>query len=139
LLREGLEFDKMQLRQWVKYAKRKHSKKSVTEGMTPISWDAVTETVGGKSRQNISSALSTEKFTDHTPYVVGTYEIDPKKRRVVVVISTENLLLNAYRQTLYGQDFAFNVDASYRYTASQHYGLLPIIVVRLRLHRRAVL
>jgi hypothetical protein len=43
-------------------------------------------------------------------------------------MTSENLILNAYRQSTTGQDLTLAVDASYRYTW-QGYGLLVLKVV----------
>jgi hypothetical protein len=50
-----------------------------------------------------------------------------KDSRVIIVISTRNLLLNAERQRQCGMDLAFHVDASYSYTIERSFGLLPIV------------
>ena len=57
--------------------------------------------------------------------------------RIAGVLSTDNLLLNGYRQMCTGQDMTFAVDASYRYTY-QGYPLLPIKVINFSQSAKAV-
>jgi hypothetical protein len=50
----------------------------------------------------------------HTTYLVGDdYAMDPDKNILVEVLSSRNLLLNAYRQTQFGQPTSLYVDSSY--------------------------
>jgi len=68
-------------------------------------------------------------FNEHTTYLVGDEILQSaEKEELCGVISTENLLLNGYRQSFYGQPTFFAVDTSYRYTHEKH-GLYPIITV----------
>lgn len=72
-----------------------------------------------------------DAITPNSLIVCGDrYEVNEEDghERVAVLFSTENLLLNAYRQTTTGQDMTLAVDTSYRYTW-QGYGLLVIKVI----------
>jgi hypothetical protein len=129
--RAGLLFvgdDEAKLRRWVTDQKKKFSQSSMPTGTTQGSWDRIREL----AKLNTSKSKSEKpKFNDHTAFIVGEYEIKSKskEKRVVIVVSSENLLLNGHRQRCYGQDLAFNIDASYKYTIAQHYGLIAIYVV----------
>ena len=73
----------------------------------------------------------TGEFNKKTLYVCGDDYIcnaEDGKERIAVLFTTENLLLNAYRQSTTGQDLVLAVDSSYRYTW-QGYGLLVLKVV----------
>jgi hypothetical protein len=66
------------------------------------------------------------QFDENTPFLCGgTWLAEPLTETCIAVISTENLLFNAYRQTVTGLDLFFGVDTSYRYT-SKKWGLMPI-------------
>jgi hypothetical protein len=70
-------------------------------------------------------------FNRNTLYVCGDDFVcnsEEGKERVAVVFTSENLLLNCYRQSTTGQDLTLAVDASYRYTW-QGYGLLVVKVI----------
>ena len=68
------------------------------------------------------------KFTENTCFLVGDkYIVDSENQRQCGVLSTENLLLNAYRQSCLGMDMFFNIDCSYRYTTAG-YGLMIVQV-----------
>jgi hypothetical protein len=113
---------------WVTYAKRKHRNRNAPKGMDTNSWEILQEKVEQHSRANVEKGAN---FDEHTPYVVGEWTIKPNQKRkdsrVIIVISTRNLLLNAVRQQQCGMDLAFHVDASYSYTVERNFGLLPII------------
>lgn len=75
---------------------------------------------------------STGDFTEHTTYLVADqYVVDSEHKRHLAVLSTENLLLNAYRQFCCGQDIFLAIDTSYRYTV-EGYGMMPIMVVSMQ-------
>lgn len=122
-----LEGEKPNFTQWIHRSKAGYKTQALPKGVDAGSWESITELVEAYKLEARRSDKSTA-FNDDTAYVVGEYEVDDSKKRVVIVVSTENLILNAYRQLCYGQDLAFNVDASYKYTVAQHYGLLPIYV-----------
>lgn len=76
-----------------------------------------------------SSILRFDAFTHNTVYLCGDeYVVDEASGRVAIVLSTENLLLNAYRQQCTGQGVVIAMDTSYRYM-NEGYGVLPIKVV----------
>jgi len=53
-------------------------------------------------------------FNEHSVHVLGTPLVVPETRRVTFSLSTENLLLNAYRQTQYGLPPFICVDTTHR-------------------------
>lgn len=67
----------------------------------------------------------------HTPFLCANkYHADSIEKQIYGAISTENLLLNAYRQFKTGQDFFIGLDTSYQYCTDKA-GLLPIMVCSL--------
>ena len=70
-------------------------------------------------------------FDRHTVYLVGDeYKFDHKEDRIAAVLSTENLLLNGYRQQFFGQPVFICVDTTYRIIVEGH-GLMPIGTVSI--------
>lgn len=66
-----------------------------------------------------------DRFNRHSVYLCGdTYIVDGEETFVAAVLSTENLLLNAYRQCCYGQDVSIFIDTSFRYMY-EGWGLMP--------------
>jgi hypothetical protein len=63
------------------------------------------------------------KFPQRSPSKNFIY--DPQDERFAVVVSTNNLLLNAYRQVQAGPDIFICLDTSYRYNTAG-WGLMPI-------------
>ena len=63
---------------------------------------------------------------------------DDSAPAVVAVFSTEELLLNLYRQNTTGQDIHIQMDASYRYTTSRNCGYIPVKVSSLTQSGRTV-
>ena len=63
-------------------------------------------------------------FGPHTAYVVGDPVIDSETQEMIVALSTENLILNAYRQTCYGLPTYVCVDATHRLVVEGHSTLL---------------
>ena len=62
--------------------------------------------------------INIEIFDEHTVYLLGNeYLLDTtiKPHRILACFSSENLLLNAYRQMQYGNQVKIYVDCSYRY------------------------
>ena len=66
------------------------------------------------------SPIVMEDFDDHTVFVCGKPVIDPSTQRLVVVLSTENLLLNSYRATVYGMPLQIQIDTTYRLVVEGH-------------------
>ena len=63
---------------------------------------------------------------------------DNSTARLVAVFSTEELLLNLYRQICTGQDYHIQMDASYRYTTEKKMGFIPVKVSSLTQTGRSV-
>ncbi len=88
-------------------------------------YGALAETLEGFRKKNLPS----NSFTDRTTYLVGDrFFVDSEARRHWAVLSTEDMLLNAYRQLCTGQDMYIGVDTSYRLTV-EGFALMPIMVV----------
>jgi hypothetical protein len=127
----GLKFmkdDEQKLKRWVTDQKRKFTESSMPAGTKKGSWERTCQLCNQHSFSTNPQSKPTA-FNDHTAFIVGEYLINSKEKRVAIVVSSENLLLNGHRQRCYGQDLAFNIDASYKYTIAQHYGLIAIYVV----------
>jgi hypothetical protein len=125
----GLPFvgnDEEKLRRWVTDQKKKIAQSSMPAGTTQGSWDRICKLAMLNTYKN---KVEQPKFNDHTAFIVGEYEIKSKKKCVVIVVSSKNLLLDGHHHQCYGQDLAFNIDASYNYTIVQHYGSIAIYVV----------
>ena len=63
---------------------------------------------------------------------------DNSPANLVAVFSTEELLLNLYRQICTGQDYHIQMDASYRYTTEKKMGYIPVKVSSLTQTGRSV-
>ncbi len=87
------------------------------------SYGALAETLEGFKKENISPA----EFDDHTVFLVGDYCIESEDLRHYAIFSTNNLLLNAYRQLCTGQDMFIAIDTSYRYTI-EGFAVMPLMV-----------
>ena len=71
-----------------------------------------------------------EIFDSHLVYLIGdeyVLDLDCKPPKLLYLWSSENLLLNAYRQMQYGNPVKIYVDASYRYMVEK-WGFLVIKV-----------
>jgi hypothetical protein len=60
----------------------------------------------------------------HAVWVCGEPLIDPEKQEIGVAYSTENLLLNAYRQAQYGLPSIVQVDTTHRLVIEGHNNML---------------
>ena len=70
----------------------------------------MTHFFSSKTRQELILA---ETFTEHTPYTI-LQQVNSESGRVVVALSSENLLLNAYRQSATGLPSLLCMDASHK-------------------------
>ena len=64
--------------------------------------------------------IARQQFGIHAPYVLGTPQIDPESAVINIAISTENLLLNAYRQSVHGMPTIVHVDCTHRLVLDGH-------------------
>jgi len=60
------------------------------------------------------------KFNQHAVYVLGEPIVVPDESRVTVALSSENLLLNAYRQQDFGVPSYLCVDTTHRLVREGH-------------------
>jgi hypothetical protein len=86
-------------------------------------WGAVVNKCESYSKERIP------EFNEHSPYLIK-FECQPETKFMVAVFSTENLLLNAYRQRFWGFPVFFSADASYRYT-KEGMALYPIMTTNI--------
>ena len=64
--------------------------------------------------------IARQEFGVHAPYVLGTPQIDQQTAVINIAISTENLLLNAYRQSVHGMPTIVHVDCTHRLVLDGH-------------------
>ena len=101
------------------------SKHLIWTGGGGLTWGNAVSTLESMKRQNI------EVFDSHTVFLCGnTYICNSQTEHLAAAMSTENLLLNAHRQSQCGQGLFFAVDTSYRCTPEQT-GLMPVKTVSL--------
>lgn len=93
--------------------KKKARNVHLPEGSDGRSWGDLVITIEALKRANIDAA----DWSPHEIYLLGDqYISDSTERHFIAAVSSEELLLNAYRQMCTGQDLTFAVDTSYRYT-----------------------
>ena len=73
------------------------------------------------SRENLTER---GQFGIHTTYVCGTLQIDAAKNKINMAYSTENLLLNEYRQGQHGMPSIVHVDCTHRVVVDGHVCML---------------
>ena len=66
-----------------------------------------------------------ECFSEDSVYVVGPHYINAAEKRVAFVLSTDNMLLNAYRQSVQGLPSYLQIDTTHRLTFEKHC-MMPI-------------
>lgn len=89
------------------------------------SWGDVAATLESLRKTNIRD------FNEHSVYLLqDKYKADSSTWKLFSAFSTNNLLLNAYRQVQCGQDVFFGIDTSYRYN-NKKCGLMPIKTLTL--------
>jgi hypothetical protein len=114
--------------------KKKLTEAHLPEGVDSNTWEAVRLTVdlyleGNRETPDINDdhqAFVLEGgFFDPADEETKNFIYDPQDERFAVVVSTNNLLLNAYRQVQAGPDIFICLDTSYRYNTAG-WGLMPI-------------
>lgn len=123
---QGITVDEAQ----EKAFKRHVSRKRLGQSLNSIE-DKRTTTGYGQLRQKLENfkRQSLLNFNEHNTYLVGDhYHLDSDKEELIAVFSTENLVLNAYRQLNFGCPVFWYVDASHKYTM-EGYPLFPVKVV----------
>ena len=86
-------------------------------------WGGIAAVLESYKKENIFN------FTQHSMYLLGI-DCRPEDNSLVAVLTTENLLLNAYRQQFWGNPIFFAADASYRLTQEGN-GVFPVITTNL--------
>ena len=73
-----------------------------------------------ESRQKATWHESNGPFGPHSTYVVGEPVADAEEQKLCVALSTENLLLNAYRQSQSGLPPLLQVDTTHKLVLEGH-------------------
>lgn len=118
---------------FIKKTKRLNVEKEVGKGMT--------RTIGGVHafiEKRLRANIPDESFTTHTCYVFGEPVVaaaaDGEGVEILrVCMSTENLLLNAYRQAVSGMQRLICVDTTHRLT-KEGYPVFPLGTVDIGQH-----
>ena len=100
----------------LKYMSKKHFKQSVPQELRG-SFGALQLWVQDNTRDALQKAGT---FGAHTTFVCGTPQINPDNQTVNLAYSTENLLLNAYRQAQHGIPQLVQVDCTHRLVVDGH-------------------
>ena len=90
---------------------RKRLRREKLDGAVGGSFGAIS-TLVEKMEKSYLQSMGT--FTQHSAHILGDALIVPETRMLTVAISTENLLLNAYRQAQFGLPSLVCVDTTHR-------------------------
>ena len=105
--------------------KRKHLKKEEQHKIVPADaagrFSGVNIFVDSRRKAALQAA---GKFGMHTSYVCGEPWIDAEQQTINIAFSTQNLLLNAYRQELFGVPPILQVDTTHRLVLEGHNNML---------------
>ena len=108
--------EQRQLREVLKNASKRH-RDDVLPSASRGTFGGLNEWVNRNSR----AALQAEgAFGPHSTFVCGTPQIIPEKQCINLAYSTENLLLNAYRQQQHGFPSILHVDCTHRLVVEGH-------------------
>jgi hypothetical protein len=102
---------------------QEHERNKTREIRRAATWGAMYTALQSYERDRITN------FDHHSVFLLGV-DFDPDTNRLVAILSTENLLLNAYRQRHWGFPIFFNGDSSWRYT-KERIGLYPILTTNI--------
>jgi hypothetical protein len=119
----GLAVNTRQEKSIVRFQQRQRSKATGLAHGQAESWGGIRAVAERYQKRLIPN------FTEHSTYLIGI-RCDSGTALLIAVLSTENLLLNAYRQSFWGQPLFFASDASYRLTR-EGYGLIPVHTVTI--------
>ena len=81
-----------------------------------------------------SSMVASGSFTEHSAFLLGPPLVVPEQQRVTFAISTENLLLNAYRQTCFGLPPMLAVDTTHRLMIASNFCCMLIGTMSVTQH-----
>ena len=130
LLSEATKFVEMNKKQQTSATRKMirtkatYTKKIIGSESNGRNWADMHQTMEKYKKENL------QDFNQHTAFLLGNwYGYNSEEQYFVCVFSTNNLLLNAYRQlaSIGHQAIILGVDTSYRYTKEKH-GLMPIVV-----------
>lgn len=125
------------VRDFVKKKRALDSKKSLLEGQDKLTYGAVMQRCQEyicDLQEGQNGSRTPAPLHEHKGYLLGHPYFNPDlhgKPVFFAVMSTDNLLMNAYRQSSYGQPVFFAVDTSYKYTW-EGFGLYPVCTVDLQ-------
>ena len=87
--------------------------------------------LGTLLKQTKSVLKANGNFHEDSVYLCGEPILEPAHDTVCFVLSTDNLLLNAYRQTLFGVPSYVQIDTTHRVVSEGHC-VMPIMTVDLQ-------
>ena len=121
LRKQGVVFDgagqlKKQVEHYVKIERRQAKSKEMPTSLRGR-YGGLVHYLNGRSKGALEEA---GQFNEHVPYVLGQAVVVPEECRVTAAISTENLLLNAYRQARSGMPSFLAVDTTHRLIKEGH-------------------
>ena len=108
--------ERTQLVRALKVDRQKHKNENVPSDLRKT-FGGVAHWVANNSREALQKK---NEFGIHTVYVCGEAQIDSCKNLINVAYSTENLLLNAYRQQQHGIPSLVQIDCTHRLVLQGH-------------------
>ena len=101
----------------------KYAKSGLQDDSTVATYGQIAEKTAQYSRDKFAD------FMEHTFYLLGNrFIVEASRKRFAALFSTENLVLNLYRQLKLTGHYVLFVDASHKYT-TEKWPLFPIKVV----------
>lgn len=115
---DGFEMDSPQERSF-RFARQSLKRKKMCANLEPGTegtWGAVVTV----AQRYVCDDFEREGFNEHTVYVVGDILSDSSKGELVLVLSSDNLLLNGYRALQFGMPLVLYCDCTYRLMVEGH-------------------
>jgi hypothetical protein len=134
----GSRKEQGQVKTFQTHQKKKMHAGHLSFGVNANSYGAVVTTLD-QLQLNVVAAAGAN-FTKHSAFLVTSPDEDyiaiddpdeEEDNRIVAVISTENLLLNAFRASQQGGPISLHVDASHRYHCNDWLFYLPVSVTSM--------
>jgi len=125
---------KSQLTSLLMRQRKKNRTSHLEPGIDPLSFGAMCSTLDLLKLETVKSA---NDFNKHSVFLCDTDTVDyiadddEEKPQITAVVSTENLLLNAFRAKQQGWPLNFHMDASHRYHRDDWLFLMPVTVTSL--------
>lgn len=98
-------------------AVRRKVKRDMLDGASESSYGGVSSLL---EKMGLDYQMARDGFDEHSCFVLGAPLVVPEAGRVTIAFSTKNLLLNAYRQSVFGLPQYLAVDTSHRYVREGH-------------------